>query len=199
MKFGSALVFLLAVFAASIPNCCNIAWANSPHDVAVISVVPGVPHEYPGRIVNITVVVRNNGTGPETFNVTAYRDSTQISKILVTNLNVNESKTLVFHWNTSGLTPCHTWKIGANATLAGDTNPTNNGVVNGTVKIKMLGDANASGLIDVYDLVIVAAAYGSKKGGVLWDPNADIYYDGQIDIWDAVLIGQHFGETCPKT
>jgi len=42
------------------------------HDVAVVSVTPSASEVHSGQILNVTVVVRNEGTTTETFNVTLY-------------------------------------------------------------------------------------------------------------------------------
>jgi len=171
----------------------GVAPPEVKHDISIVSVNASWPRAYPGRIVNVTVVVKNNGTFVETFNVTAYRNTTLIDKILVTNLGAGENKTIIFQWSTSGLTPCQVWIISANATLAGDANPGDNVLVYGTVKIAMLGDVNADRVINLKDLVEVAKALGAMLGSWAWNPQADIYPDGYVDIYDLVMIAQRFG------
>jgi len=167
------------------------------HDIAIISVVPSVAHQYPGRMVNITVVVKNNGNYTETFNVTTYRDAIPIGTILVTNLTVSENRTLIFNWNTTGLTPCYNWTIKAEAPLVGDINPSDNTFIDGTVKIKMIGDVNADGIIDLFDVVEVAKTFDYSIGHPDWNPQADLYEDGLIDVFDLVIVSKEFGKTCP--
>lgn len=167
------------------------------HDISIISVTTSKPHVPPGRIVNITVVVKNNGEASETFNVTAYRDSIPIGTILVTDLGVGENTTLIFQWNTSGLTPCYNWTIEVEAPLVGDNNQTDNTFTDGTVKIAMLGDINGDGVISITDVVITALAFGSRPGDPNWNPDADLRPDNIIDIIDFVIIGVNFGKTCP--
>jgi hypothetical protein len=166
------------------------------HNIALISVAPNVAHQYPGRIVNITVVVKNNGNMYETFNVTVYRNTTTIGTILVTDLGIGENTTLIFLWDTTGLTPCKNWTIKAEAPLSGDVNPADNILVNGTVKIKMLGDVNADGTINILDLVKAAMAFGAVPGSPLWDPQADVYPDNRVNIFDLVAIALRFGQHC---
>ena len=43
------------------------------HDVAVIEVTPSATEVYKRQVLNVTVVVKNEGTGTENFNVTLYR------------------------------------------------------------------------------------------------------------------------------
>jgi hypothetical protein len=62
--------------------------------VAIMDVWVNTPHEYPGRIVNITVVVKNNGEIAESFNIMTYRDAVLIGSFPVNDLNVGDSKTV---------------------------------------------------------------------------------------------------------
>ena len=148
-------------------------------------------------MVNITVVVENNGNMYETFNVTVYRNTTAIGTILVTDLGIGENTTLIFQWNTTGLTPCQNWTISAKAPIVGDINPSDNNKTDGTVKIKMVGDINADGIIDIFDIVTAALAFGATPSDPNWDPQAELVEDGIIDIFDLVTIAMVFGNTCP--
>jgi PKD repeat protein len=168
------------------------------HDITVVSVNASTPHEYPGRVVNITVVVKNNGEVSETFDVITYRDAIPIGTAHVNDLSVGENTTIVFSWDTTGLAPCHNWTISAEAPLIDDYNPSDNALIDGTVKIKMLGDVDANGIIDIYDVVAASVAYNSKPGDPTWNPQADIAPEyGWIDLFDLVTINCHYGETCP--
>jgi len=167
------------------------------HDISIINVTTSTPKVCPGRRVNITVVVKNNGEVSETFNVTAYRDSIPIGTIPVTNLGVGENTTIIFQWNTSGLVPCHTWTIKAEAPLDGDTNQSDNSFTDGTVKIRMLEDINGDGVINILDILEVAVAFGSESGWPNWNSDADLDSNGIINILDLVKIAVKFGETCP--
>jgi len=171
-------------------NCASL------HDIAIINVTTNTPHEYPCRIVNITVLVKNNGDASETFNVTAYRNSTEIGKILVTNLGIGENTTLIFHWNTTGLIPCHTWTIRAEAPLTADINPSDNNFTDGTVKIKGYGDVNADGVVDGQDVISVIEAMPSYPSHPWWNPQADINNDGVVDGTDLIIVLANVGIPC---
>lgn len=167
------------------------------HDIAVVNVTTEVSHVCTGQIVNITVVVENNGDLPETFDVTAYRDDIPIGTQTVENLNVNENTTLFFLWDTSGLAPCHNWEISAEAPLEGDTNPSDNIFIDGYVKINMPGDVNGDGIINIVDIVRAALAYNATVSSPNWDPCADIEEPfGVINILDLVTIAANYGKTC---
>ncbi len=169
------------------------------HDVAILEVWVNTPHEYPGRIVNITVVVKNNGEIAESFNITTYRDAVAIGSFTVTNLDVGDTRTVVCPWNTSGLAPYYNWTISAQAPLLGDINPSDNTLVDGQVYVKMYGDVNADGFIDIFDLVTGALAFGSTPSDPRWNPQADLVEEfGIINVQDLVMILVHYHELAPK-
>jgi hypothetical protein len=57
------------------------------------------------------------------------------------------------------------------------------------------GDINGDGVVDVFDVVIIAVAYGTEPGDPNWNPQADLNIDNIIDIGDLVIWADHFGET----
>lgn len=60
----------------------------------------------------------------------------------------------------------------------------------------LLGDINDDGVVDIYDVVTVAIAFGSKPGDANWNPEADIVEPfGEIDVYDVVTVATEFGKT----
>lgn len=53
-------------------------------------------------------------------------------------------------------------------------------------------DVNSDGVVNILDLVAVAAKFGQKDAG-----NADVSGNGTIDIWDLVLVAGAFGAASP--
>jgi len=56
-------------------------------------------------------------------------------------------------------------------------------------------DFNNDGIIDIFDIVRMALAFGSVPGMPNWDPYVDLNQDGIIDIFDLVVVALRFGET----
>jgi hypothetical protein len=168
-------------------------------DVAIMFVnVTSSNKVYPGRIVTIDVVAMNRGNfTTETFNVTLHYDNHTIGVQTVT-LGPWSNNTLTFHWNTTGLTPCNNFTIWAEAsTVPFELKFDNNVYYDGWVKIKMLGDVNGDGAIDILDVVLVSIAYGSKPGDPNWNPEADVApaYN-LINILDLVTVTSRYGWHC---
>jgi hypothetical protein len=174
-------------------------FATLTRDVAIIHVETSCNITYPGRIVNVTVVAANLGDMTETFNVTAYYDNNKIGTKTVFDLAPSRNITLVFEWNTTGLTPCHNYTIKAIASqVPYELDLENNVYVDGFVKIKMIGDVNGDGKIDICDITSASTCYGSKEGDPNWNPDADVAPQwGVINIYDLVTIASRYGSTCP--
>jgi len=174
-------------------------FATLIRDVSIEDVrVTSANKVYPGRIVTIEVVAMNRGNmTTETFNVTAYYDANPIQTQSVT-LGPWSNATLTFHWNTSGLTPCHNFTISARAsTVPYELKLDNNVFFDGWVKIKMIGDVNGDGIINIYDVTAVAVAYNSHEGDPAWNPECDLAPPwGIINIYDIVTVCALYQKTC---
>lgn len=170
-------------------------------DVAIVSVEPSRNTTYSlgcWTIVNVTVVAANVGDTTETFNVTAYYGNNTIGTLPVIDLLPGQNTTLTFIWNTTGLEPCSNFAMSAEASpVPYELNLTNNIMINGFVKIKIVGDVNGDGAVDIFDLVLAADAYGSVIGDPDYNPEADVAPNcGIVDIFDIVTITSRYGQSC---
>jgi hypothetical protein len=59
----------------------------------------------------------------------------------------------------------------------------------------VFGDLNGDRIVDIFDVVIVCVAYGSKPGDSNWNPIADIIKNNLVDIFDAVAVCVNYGKT----
>jgi hypothetical protein len=152
---------------------------------------------YVGRIIPINVTVLNDGNIPESFTVSLYYDTTLIETKDVTDLAPKENITLTFNWNTGTVSPRvtpYTMKAEA-STVPYEVNLTDNTLVDGTIKLKIVGDVNGDGTVNINDLIAWDNAYGSHAGDGNWNAQADINNDGTVDKADATLILDHYKET----
>jgi len=158
-------------------------------DISILSITKSASEAYPTWIVpfNVTVVVENQGTRTETFNVTAYANAIEIGREEVT-LAAGANTTLEFNWNLAGVAE-GTYTIRAEATvLYGEIDTEDNTKTDGTVKIKHPGDANDDSVLNAYDLGILAKAWGTSVGEPLYDARADFNGDGTIDELDHDIL-----------
>ena len=131
-------------------------------DVAISYVSPSATQVYTGWTVNITAVAVNKGDVNENFTITAYYNNSPIEAQTVTDLAPEENITLTFSWNTVGVTPAN-YTIKAEASIIPEEiNTGNNIFVDGEVRIKMFGDVNGDGKVDMKDIALIARNFGKK-------------------------------------
>jgi parallel beta-helix repeat protein len=169
------------------------------HGVAVTNItvyaICNRPYVYQGMPTNITVTVLDNGDFPENVNVTLYYDITANQIVGTQNITIlaGENETLLFVWNTAGV-PCYiNYTLTAVATIATGTNT----LSDGNITVRIMGDINGTGTVDISDVSIAAQAFGSHPDMPNWNPAADINGDGVVDIMDIALIASNFGQHYP--
>ena len=57
-----------------------------------------------------------------------------------------------------------------------------------------LGDINDNGEVDLPDLAILSAAYGTKRGETGFNEKADLNGDDEVGLPDLAMLGAHYGE-----
>jgi len=200
MKSKSILATLLLFTVLLFAMLTTQSNASGTRDAAIIDVKPSVNKAYVGETVNINVTVKNNGTDPDTFDITAYYGNITANYTITTQstptLAPGENTTLTFSWNTLGVQPCQNYTIKANCTLPEDPNQADNEFVDDKVKIKMFADINGDGVVDIKDLVLLTKAFGSLPVHSRWNPDADLNNDEKVSIIDLMLVLKNFGKTC---
>ena len=196
--------FILNADSNSIPGVsmglANYSLSYSPpvRDVAIVDLSLSSYRPKQGvDNVTITVVAPNNGTIPETFDVTlALETGSPIAMLNVFDLAVDSNTTLTYEWNTSAAEiGSHT--ITASATVVpSDTDPANNEKSRPLTVISPTGpdtDLNGDGRVDMVDIAMVAHAFGTHEGDPRWIPQADINGDGRVDMVDVATVARDFG------
>jgi len=167
------------------------------HDVAIIDVVVPRSWVYQGWQINITVTAKNQGNFTETFDVTLYFNQTQIKTWNIIDLPAGEKIELQVTLNTSQFQPCSNFSIWAEASeVPYEYNLTNNIFYDGYLKIRLYGDINGDGVIDLVDVYAVSMAFGTYEGHPNWNPDADLNQDGQIDLFDVYMVSKNFAKEC---
>jgi len=173
-------------------------FATLIRDITITNVTTSRNWVYEGREVNITVTVKNNGNINETFWLAIYYDNNLIENKTVENLPPGNETTLLFTWNTTGVSPCHNYTIKAEAqVLPYETNILDNEYFDGYVKVRFFGDMNGDDIVDISDLYQAALSFGATPSHPRWNPDADLNQDGIIDISDLYAIARNYGGKCP--
>ena len=172
------------------------------HDVTVVSVEPSAAEVYAGWFVDVTVMVKNNGGATETFNVTAYCDTSVIGTQTITNLAAGAEENLTFSLNTTDLLLYVNYTIKAEASVVPyETEIDDNFMIDGTVIVKIPGDVDGNKAVNVVDLGLIARALGTDPRWPpgtdwdMWNPDCDINYDNRVDIVDFAITGKNYGKT----
>ena len=104
---------------------------------------------------------------------------------------------LTFTWDTT-LYPYGNYTITAVADIVpGETDVADNTYNYGWMFITIAGDMDGDGDVDIFDIVIIASAYGTSIGNPAYNPNADIDGDGDVDIFDVVIAAGNYGTSIP--
>jgi len=195
--------FILDSDSSSVPGVgtgfatYSLSYSPPVRDVAIVDVSFSNYRPRQGvDNVTITVVVLNNGTIPETFDVTIALDS-PIAMLNVFDLGVGSNTTLTYEWNTSEV-PTGPHMITATATVVpSDVDPTNNEKSRSLTVISSTGpntDINGDGRVNMVDIAIVAHAFGTQEGDARWIPAADVLPDGRINMIDIAMVARDFGK-----
>lgn len=148
---------------------------------------------------NINITVANQGYRTESFNVTVYANITVIATFNDVTLSSGESATIAFTWSSIGFNKGNYVISAVASTILGESNTADNTYSDGQVFVVILGDVNADGSVDIFDLVKIAIRFGEiVPPSTPWPlPSEDINGDNAIDIFDLVLVALNFGQTDP--
>lgn len=164
------------------------------HDVTITDVTSSKVIVGEGYNVSISVTVANSGDFTETFNVTAYANTTSIGIREVT-LGAGSNTTITFEWNTSGF-PKGNYTVSALAIpVELEFYTADNTITNGVVMVTIPGDVNGDKVVEVRDLYIIGKVYNSIPTSPNWNPNADLNNDETVDTLDIEITSAHWGQS----
>jgi len=107
-------------------------------------------------------------------------------------LEVGESESFKFIWNTAGVPYgvhyIYVWVYFDYPALEDEL------LENVTVTVTIPGDVNGDFKVNMQDLYLLILHFGCQNGSPRYIANCDINGDGKIDMKDAFIITSHFGE-----
>jgi KaiC/GvpD/RAD55 family RecA-like ATPase len=165
---------------------------NVHHDVSIISVIPSATEIDIGQLVNITVIVKNEGNTTETFNVTLYYDNNTIGIQTVIDLVPNANKTLTFIWNTTGVIPDINYTIKAEAdVLLEETDIDDNTFTGDSVAVKshLVSTPFDWGSILPYALPIILGVLSFSVVGIVLKRHGTGSTPLDFDYFDEMVAG----------
>jgi hypothetical protein len=164
------------------------------HEIAVTEVQPGKTILGQGYNMFIVTRVKNYGTFSETFNTTAYGNTTIIQTQTVT-LSSGEGTTLSFLWDSLGFVKGNYTILAYAWPVRGQTDTANNTLKAAVqIEITIPGDVDGNHVVNILDVVMITSIYGVKQGDPKFNPNCDIENIGQITILDVVACTSNYGQ-----
>jgi uncharacterized repeat protein (TIGR02543 family) len=173
------------------PGSVTATYSTGAHNVVVTNITAPA-WVYQGFSANISVTVSNIGQFNESvWVILNYNTTTTTGRIGAYPLFLQNGQnfTLKFTWNTVAV-PCHTYTLAAVATIPTGSNT----FIGGNITVRLLGDVNGDGRVNLIDIAIAAKAFGSTPSSPRWNLAADINGDGIVDMKDLALIARNIGE-----
>ncbi len=210
LPFGSSNITVLSPGSYTIQD--NIITWNYPVDSITVEFIPPLAHDISiekvtlartvvgqGFSTKMNLTLQNQGDYTETFNVTAYANTTSIATQTVT-LTSGNSATITFVWNTSGFVKGN-YTISAYAwPLRDETDVSDNNCTGGWILVTIPGDVDGNFEVDIYDVTAICVCYDSKLGpprDPLYYPICDLDGNGIIDIYDVTTACITYGQKYP--
>jgi LEA14-like dessication related protein len=151
-----------------------------------------------GYLDQITISIANQGTTPISyFKVVVYLDTTVINTYKIPYLENGEITTLTFNLNTTIIAKGNHIIAVYAIPIMSETDTSNNVNDGGKITISISGDVNGDFKVDGKDVAVVAKAYNTKPGDLLWNPNADINGDDKVDGKDIAIVAKYYNTHYP--
>jgi hypothetical protein len=163
------------------------------YDLTVTNVACNKTTVGQGYSFNMSITVKNQGFFIETSEITIKANATTVFTKTIS-IGSGESLAITATLNSAVLTK-GTYHLNAHVEpVTGETSVEDNLWNDGTIRITLPGDINGDRIVNLPDLVSLAASYGKHPGNPRWNPNADIDNDLAVGLSDLVILADHYGE-----
>jgi PKD repeat protein len=168
-----------------------IVYSGPESQVIVTGITTNNMWVYQGRMANVNVTVSNIGNSSQNVWVTLYYNITAGNSIdsYPVYLAAGQNFALLFTWNTVSIPPLN-YTLTAVVTIPTGSNT----LSNGTLAVRLMGDVNGDGRVNVKDIALVARAFGSTPISPNWNPAADLNGDGVVNMKDIAIVARNFGQ-----
>jgi PKD repeat protein len=145
-----------------------------------------------GFPVSLNIDLENMGAMSETYDLTLLVDATEIGTFTNITQPANTRTSLAVIWDTAFFTlGVHT--VGAN--VVNHQGVTEIDVNHLDVCVSLPGDVDGNSHVNIFDMVLIADAYGLQQDAIQYNANCDVNSDGNVDIFDVVIAASHYGES----
>jgi hypothetical protein len=124
------------------------------------------------------------------YNIT----SKESIRVYSTSLNMGQSTTFPFTWNTTGVPINYP---GYTLTVVVTTSTGTNNMSIPNIQVRIIGDVNGDMRVNMSDVALEARTFGSTTASPNWNPATDINGDGVVNMRDIALLARHFGQHYP--
>jgi len=148
-------------------------------------------HEaYSDWIIDIIVVVSNEGNVAENFDVKLFCDVIPLGTKMVVNLLPAENASVEFTLDAGKLRLYTDYLIWAEADtiLTEDADLEDNVLCDGFLVVRLAGDTNGDSLVNISDFALLGKAFGSSPSQPNWRQNADLNRDEVINLTDLYIL-----------
>jgi hypothetical protein len=167
------------------------------HDIALNAVVPCKTVVFQGHCLHVNLTLENQGNFAETFNVTLHANNNVIDSAQI-HLSQGSLVSVIFAWNTTDAVEYQSYVLNATVPpVQGENDTGDNSLAYGDLQVVHPGDFDGDMDVDIFDVVMIASAYGSAIGDSEYTSNLDVDCDGEIDILDVVLVTPWYGYQRP--
>ena len=196
--YGSRSNYTVTLVATDSSGSRGLAWSNLSvlmGDVSMVGVSMSTNWTYVGRAISIGATVMNEGDFVENLSITVRCNSIAIGEETISDLPPGSNATVTFEWNTIGLEGGSSYIVVATVTpVPFELEVENNSLVGGEIMIRLAGDVNGDGIVNMTDLYILSTVFGKIEEDA-FNSEIDLNLDGIVNMFDLFLVASNFG-TC---
>jgi parallel beta-helix repeat protein len=182
-------------YACGEDNYDNYPFMNPIVNIAITELSPSKFSVGEGYKLYVRVTVQNQGWSAQTTNLVVRLNTTILGNVTNLTLPPVSRMTLIFTWQTSpALRGSYVLDSLLNSVPNEPDTTDNNRTYPRTIRVTVVGDVNADGVVDIFDAITLANAFASVPASQNWNGNADINGDNNIDIFDAILLSTNFNK-----